>query len=728
MELHALTGQLYIIDGVEQDSSDVPGLLALPAPSKAAHGRHNEVLFVHLTVSGSSNETADLLRSEVQHIGRRYFESVGSVTAALRRVIQEANTRLLQYNLNAQGIAREGAITCAVQRGSELYLIQAGESLALIGRNFGVERMPARQPDHITPLGQTAGLDFRYFHQRIQPGDMLLLADPRISHLPSRALAPALVDTELELGLAELREAVGNATGRLLLVEFTDEPHGAQSIVGKPAIKRGRILLPLGLGARAARDKVTIPSQPVRETKAPATDSTRPVEQDLTEMALTVEDTARQAAASSAEGLSRATGWTADAMGRLRPPVEPEEEPSPHWVLPTLLAIIIPVLVALVVSGVYLQRGRVQQVTQVRQIMSESLVLAQQATGDPDEARAYYEQILALATQAEELRPGDAGVAEIRRQALLALDELDGVARLAAKPFFTFGANTGLEAVAIRDDFTGGVFVLDGNNNTVYSLDTDESYETVLSEEPETVGFRGQAIGTHVVDDIVDIMWRPSGAQVERDGLAMLDASGALLSHFPTASEIRSAPLGLSSEWQEPVAVAQFAERLYILDPPSEVIWKYFPQDDEFVVDEGERILFLDDTIDLRTANDIDLYSEDGSLLLTYPDGRVSFIDTATGRLLWDETVLLESGLAAPLQNPVAGKIVGRGLNASIFLLDAGSGRVIQVSRLGNVLAQFRATDSRGQNIFTAATDLAVAETPLRIFVTNGNRLYLATQ
>ena len=39
MELHALTGQLYIVDGVEQDSSNVPGLLATPSPSKAAHGR-----------------------------------------------------------------------------------------------------------------------------------------------------------------------------------------------------------------------------------------------------------------------------------------------------------------------------------------------------------------------------------------------------------------------------------------------------------------------------------------------------------------------------------------------------------------------------------------------------------------------------------------------------------------------------------------------------------------
>ena len=138
--------------------------------------------------------------------------------------------------------------------------------------------------------------------------------------------------------------------------------------------------------------------------------------------------------------------------------------------------------------------------------------------------------------------------------------------------------------------------------------------------------------------------------------------------------------------------------------------------------------MFLSAEANLRAANDIDIYEEDGSLLVTYTDGRVQYIDTATGSVLWDETDLLESGLAAPLQMPAAGKFIGRGLNASVFILDAGSGRVIQASRLGNVLAQYRATDNRGQDIFSGASDLAVAETPLRIFVTNDNQLYLVSQ
>ena len=158
--------------------------------------------------------------------------------------------------------------------------------------------------------------------------------------------------------------------------------------------------------------------------------------------------------------------------------------------------------------------------------------------------------------------------------------------------------------------------------------------------------------------------------------------------------------MGLSSEWQSPVAMTQYSERIYVLDPASAAIWKYFPQEEGFVVDPAERNLTMGVDIDLANAVDIDLYSEDGSLLVAYGDGRLRYYDTRSGRVQWDETDLLQSGLSTPLVNPVAAKLVGKGLNASIFVLDAANGRIIQISRLGNILAQYRATDDHGQDTF----------------------------
>jgi hypothetical protein len=71
---------------------------------------------------------------------------------------------------------------------------------------------------------------------------------------------------------------------------------------------------------------------------------------------------------------------------------------------------------------------------------------------------------------------------------------------------------------------------------------------------------------------------------------------------------------------------------------------------------------------------------------------------------------------------------VGTGLNTSIFIADPGSGRLVQVSRGGTVLAQYRASDEAGLDLFRRITDFTVAETPLRVFVTAGDTLYAATQ
>ena len=133
-----------------------------------------------------------------------------------------------------------------------------------------------------------------------------------------------------------------------------------------------------------------------------------------------------------------------------------------HWALPALFAILIPLIVAVIVSGVYLQRGRVRQVAELRQEMSQSLVLAQEAGADADAARQHYLRLLELATEAEELRPGDPGVSEMRRQAAIALDQLDGVTRLTAVPFYTFGRSADLTAVSLREDFNGGIYTLMG--------------------------------------------------------------------------------------------------------------------------------------------------------------------------------------------------------------------------------------------------------------------------
>jgi hypothetical protein len=176
------------------------------------------------------------------------------------------------------------------------------------------------------------------------------------------------------------------------------------------------------------------------------------------------------------------------------------------------------------------------------------------------------------------------------------------------------------------------------------------------------------------------------------------------------------------------VAATDFEERLYVLDTGAAQIWKYYPDGESFTAQADERTVAFNEDADLGKAVDFDIYSEDGSLVVIYTDGRIRYYDTRNGRIEWDENTLLANGLTTPLVNPTSVEIVGRGLNATIYIADAGNGRIVQVSRpTGQVLAQFRATGADGTELFTGITDFAIAELPLRVFVTRGGTLYSAT-
>lgn len=746
-ELQAVTGQLYIVDGVMQavdpsvsrGEAAVPGILVHPPPNRANRSRNRDYLFAHLTLSGDPQETAVLAQDLLDLISQKFYATSGSLTAALRGAIMAANQRLLQRNLTSKETAREGGLTCAVLRQGELFTLQAGETLALLGHNFGIERLPPRQPDHITPLGRTSGLDIRYAHHRLHSGDLLLLADPRLSHLPTDSFSEALVDTDIETGLDLLIDVVADESARLLMVEFNDSSLLDLPDVVLPAPRQEQATLP---APQPRRDPATasLPAaapelrpQPVREgTHAPARDDIRTLPSIDRQQ---VETTARRAGSQAALGLSTFTAWLAELLARLRPPstavATDENEASISWTWPIVAAVLIPILIAAIVSGVYLERGRVQRLSEIRTEMAQLISQADVSGENAALARQHYNQALALAVEAEtQVRPGDTEVARLRTVARERLDVLDDITRLAAQPYYEFtDEGTALTNVALREGFNGGVFMLDKGNGLVYEFETDESYLNPLTLEPQARVFNGQAVGNQVVGNVIDFFWRPVGNAVSREGLAMLDSNGMLLTYQPNLGSTFAAPLDLASEWQTPIAITTFGERLYILDIGAQAIWKYFPNGEDFTANADDRTIFFSDDPELNQVIDFDIFSQDGSLVLLYRNGRIRYYDTRAGRLEWDESDLLANGLLAPLVAPTAVEIVGRGLNASIFVADPGSGRIIQVSRpTGQVLAQYRATASDGSELFSQITDFAVAETPLRIFVTTENILYLAIQ
>lgn len=389
-----------------------------------------------------------------------------------------------------------------------------------------------------------------------------------------------------------------------------------------------------------------------------------------------------------------------------------------------MTALVIPVLVASVMTTVYLQRGTNANVASLKEGMLQEMVLADQARSDVAVARGHYETVLALGADAEALRPDDLEVARMKAQAREALDRIDGVTRMSASVFYEYAANVNLTAVTLRPD-EGGIAVLDAAGNRVLYHETDDRFREATDEGPSTIAYGGQPAGTEVVGPVIDLMWLPGSAADTRDSVAMLDRTGVLFNYYPNLGDMRGVRLGNSSAWLDPRAMATYASRLYVLDAGAEQIWRY-ETGNNFTQDAENPSIFFGAQAELDQAVDLALYSEDGSLVVVYSDGRIRYYDTRSGRIQWDETTLAQNGLTAPLVSPVAVELVGRGLNASIFVLDPGSSRLLQLSRGGTVLTQYRVLDVTGDEVLSQATDFAVVDSPLRVFVVAGNRLYLA--
>ncbi|MGB3714277.1 MAG: hypothetical protein WA996_07600, partial [Candidatus Promineifilaceae bacterium] len=716
MELQAVTGQLHIVNGAIQQNPSVPGLLAQTAPSRPVRGRESDFLFVHVTLSGPVIEKDPLLDDIVDSIGSRFYRTSGSVTAALRQAIIETNGRLLDYNLNGADRLREGAITCAVQRRDELYVAQVGEAIALVGHNFGIERLPVSSVDQPTPFGRSAGVDIRYYHNWLQSGDMLLLADPRLSHLPVDRLRPVLVNGDVEQGTAELASIIGPDSSRIMLIEFTEDAPSylPDALPDSPVNVSGRRLPPpMSEPQREGRQPTPIPY------RARAKSHISQVDVEV------VETSARIATSEAAKGLSRITAWLADVLTRLRPPRKESQEYG-GWAMPMFLAVGIPLAVALVVAGVYFQRGSVVEISDLRSTMRDNLYLARQSSDDPEVMLDYYNEVLRLATDAEELRPGDSEVARIRGEALAELDRMDGVARLNAIPLQVYPKGTKLSAIDLGDPLNGELFVLDKGNNLVYLHRTSENYQGIEESTPEVILSSEQTVGNQIVGEIVDIMWRPRGNDVSRDGLAMLDKAGVLFSYHPNLADTRAVPLGFAIDWLSPSSITSYFERLYILDNGAGEIWRYLPDGDGFILQEDEKSIQFDEDIDIEHVVDLAIHSEDGSVLLLYDDGRIRRY--ANRRMLWDEKSLFESGMSTQLVEPVTVKFVGRGLSSSIYVLDPGSDRLVQISLGGTFLAQFKVEDADGAELLGRASDFVVASDPNRVFIVAENTLYQATQ
>ncbi len=79
---------MYRIQG--QEMPQVPGLLAVLPPKRAARGREEDRLLVYLTLSGNTGFPSTEYNQIMGRITQRFYRTAGSVTSAIRAATGEA--------------------------------------------------------------------------------------------------------------------------------------------------------------------------------------------------------------------------------------------------------------------------------------------------------------------------------------------------------------------------------------------------------------------------------------------------------------------------------------------------------------------------------------------------------------------------------------------------------------------------------------------------------------
>jgi hypothetical protein len=720
VNLGAEVGRLYMVDGVRQERVVCVGTFG--QPTSLFRRRDQGRLFVVVELTGDVLGRDPLYEDLVRLVGATYYDTPGSVTAGLRAALRAVNALLLRENRGlSPGEGRLAGVSCAVLRGNDLYLAQAGPALAHIARRGQVLIFPD-SPSPLdwlsegpaAPLGRQRAVDVRFFHCTVQPGDALLLAQPTWARqLPTQQIAEAVVYTGVVQAVSNLQALASQEEAAALVVEITGTLEGAPQV--EPAPRRPR--RERVRAAEAVPSEITTRREPAAERGV----TSRLDRLDLPAKLRSVGQGLLAAFALVLGGLRRLLvrilpGREGAVPERAKPSRAREATPGMSNSIIVWMAVAIPIIIILLVVGMYLRQGSNRQAE-----FAELLTQAQNEyeLGRVNEentpvAREHYKQALDLATTALARRASDSAAQDVQRQAQEALDKIDNVYRLYdLTPLYTYTEPGSVPGRVIADG--QNIFVLDRGTGQIYHHTLNELGKDL--QETAVVVQKGQTVDGGTTGDLIDMAWKPDGGDHHRGSLLILDGNGRLLEYDPIFGVVSTLSLGGLDQWRSPQTVGTYFDQtktnLYILDTGLNQILKYVPTEDLYDVT----------PVGYITAEDVNLsgvvdMAINGYIYILHGDGQVQKLYTGQ-----PEPFTL-SGLPDPLDDPSAIFTANHGNAVEyLYVADAGNRRILRLKKDGSFVRQFRAADDQA---FAQIGGVFVNEATSqpKLFVVSENRLY----
>ncbi len=632
LDLHILP--LHRHEG--QDLSDLPGLFVADASitRRASRSRKGDILVLHLALNGTATLTAEDQAQVLEAHAQAFFESSGSVTAALRTVGENLNEFLLDRNREgaSRNLQATGSFTGIVFHNGQIYTAQSGPNHV-----FTVHAVTAQ--DLHDPylagrgLGVSRSLNIHLNHAPLDSGDLIIL-----STNPPMAWKAESLQKAYGRPLGTIHRVLMNAAGsdlRAVLIQV-HEGKGAFKILKRDELgsQPPPAAAPApGRAAPATRgsEPPQVPVKAAAEGREPVPGGHTPIDSSATsslstpiQSSKTVEPALPPRRRRNREGgqavlaVIRAFGGAMRTFGySLRALLTRVLPGSELFTIPpstmAFIAVAVPILLVTVAGVVYVQRGRQGQYNRAFEKAQEVAEFAGTRT-DPNEIRISWQAVLGYLDEAERFETTEESQA-LRIQAYASLDPLEGIERLDFQPVLltALGENVNIiRMVATRDE----LYLLDEISGSVirawlsgrgYEIDTE---------------FKCGSFGntTYSIGKLIDIAALPQNNVLGADIFAMDSNGNALYCKSDGSPPVAQAVAPPASNWGDPRSFVLDSGQLYVLDPQTNAVWIYSGEQFSFI---NPPRLFFDEEVP-EMENVIDFAVDLDDLYLLHADGHIT--------------------------------------------------------------------------------------------------------
>jgi hypothetical protein len=723
---------LHRSEGIEQKY--LPGLNVFKPPRRAARGRKQDRLLIYLQLEGAALRLSREQHTELlESAAKIFYDSPGSVTSALRAVVEALNDVILSHNM--RGGQTIGALLNVIAvRDENLYIAQSGPAHCfLLGSGKLDYFYDAQAAGRGLGAGRSPGV--RFFQAALSQGALFLVV-PRIPKGWNEKTVQSAIGQSM--GVAA-RRFLGDAGADLRAVLLEARGGGddirllaANSGIAASAAPEGRTEPPATKRPAEAGSTPISQSEPIAATSipprtqrpaqiaddAPSREAERPVPKKaaargvgisarLTPTLQTIWGRVRAGSASGLHSLRT-------LLGRMLP--SEDMLSIPGWLM-GFIAVIVPIVVVMIAVIVYVNIGR-------DQLYDSYLEQAQFAAGQAEalgtggEARATWEQTLTLVEYTEQYEVTSESSA-LRERAQTVLDQMDGIVRLNFQPGVSGVLSPAIEIRRMVASTTD-LYMLDINSGSVL-----RAWLTGTGYEMDPAFRCGPgSYGAFIVGPLIDMVtlskFNPESATI----LAM-DANGNLLYCIPGETPLAVQLTPPDVLWGQPKAITLDGADLYVMDPLTNAVWVYEGVDETFV--EPPRFYFAAEVPSMNTAIDIAVNGSD--LWILHSDGHTthcvfnvlaiaptacddpaSFTDPRAG---YEDGPMVQGSRFFQIQRTLPPE-------PSVFFLDPITRSVYHFSLQLRLTAQYRSSTELPEGLATA-----FAVSPNRmVFIALDNQLY----